>query len=68
MFLSFLQSWHVSIPTCTNPNREMMMSGTSNGVLDNNFPKDGFPQQTHFTFLGQRNISWAIYYSEYVLY
>jgi len=56
--------YHVSIPTCTNPNREMMMSGTSHGVIDNNFPKDGFPQQTHFTFLQKRGVSVKIYYND----
>ena len=53
--------WHVSIPTCTNPNREAAMSGTSSGVLDNNFPADGFKQQTHFTWLAERGESWSIY-------
>jgi phospholipase C len=56
--------WHVSIPTCTNPNREFAMSGTSDGALDNNFPTDGFPQQTHFKFLESRGLSWKLIYTD----
>jgi hypothetical protein len=30
----------------------------------NTIPTEGFPQKTHFTWLGERNVSWAIYYSD----
>ena len=56
--------YHASAPTCTNPNREFLMSGTSHGWLDNSFPPGGFPQQTHFAYLGERNVSWKIYYGD----
>ena len=56
--------WHSSAPTCTNPNREFLMSGTSNGVLDNSFPAAGFPQKTHFRHLTERNISWNLLYND----
>lgn len=56
--------WFAAIPTCTNPNREMMMSGTSHGWIVNTIPDAGFPQQTHFTFLEERGLDWAIYYHD----
>ena len=56
--------WHPSLPTCTNPNREYMMSGTSHGATTNTIPTAGFPQQTHFTWLAERNVSSKIYYND----
>ena len=41
-----------------------MMSGQSDGYTVNSFPDAGFPQQTHFTFLEKRGLSWKIYYSD----
>jgi hypothetical protein len=61
---ALFDSWYVSIPTCTNPNREMAMSGTSNGYVTNTIPDVGFPQMTHFKFLEQYNISWKIHYED----
>jgi phospholipase C len=54
---ALFDAWHVSVPTCTNPNREFMMSGQSNGYTVNSFPDAGFPQETHFTFLEKRGFS-----------
>lgn len=54
----------MSAPTCTNPNREFMMSGTSHGYLDNTIPDTGFPQQTHFAFLEAHGVSWKSYYGD----
>jgi len=51
-------------PTCTNPNREYMMSATSHGALDNNFPAARFPQKTHFAFLEEHGFDWRIFYSD----
>jgi phospholipase C len=56
--------WHPSLPTCTNPNREFMMSGTSHGYTVNTIPDAGFPQQTHFSWLAARNVSSKIYYND----
>jgi len=36
--------WHCSCPCPTNPNREFLMSGTSNGMVVNTIPDAGFPQ------------------------
>ena len=55
-------AWHASLPTCTNPNREFMMSGTSHGATTNTIPDAGFPQQTHFSWLAARNVTSKIYY------
>ena len=41
-----------------------MMSGTSSGVLDNNFPDAGFTQETHFAFLERHNVTWKSYYGD----
>lgn len=51
-------------PTPTNPNREYLMSGTSHGAIDNNFPAAKFPQETYFAFLERHSRSWSIYYSD----
>ena len=56
--------WHSSVPSCTNPNREFLLSASSNGYLDNSFPAAGFPQKTHFRHLTERNISWNIIYND----
>lgn len=53
---ALFDTWHVSCPCPTNPNREFLMSGTSHGMIENTIPKEGFPQQTHFTWLGERNV------------
>ena len=34
----------------------MWWSGTSHGKVDNNFPTEGFPQETHFDLLDAHNI------------
>ena len=59
MEYAVFDAWFPSAPTCTNPNREFMMSGTSHGMLDNSFPDAGFPQETHFAFLERHNVSWV---------
>ena len=59
---ALFDAWHVSVPTCTNPNREFLMSGQSNGYTVNTIPTAGFPQTTHFAFLEERGLSWKIYY------
>ena len=64
MEYAVFDAWHVSAPTCTNPNREFMMSGTSHGFLDNTLPDAGFPQQTHFQFLEAHGVSWKSYYGD----
>ncbi len=56
--------WHCAVPSCTNPNREYMMSGTSWGHVDNTFPPAGFPQESHFHFLQRNNVTWKIYWSD----
>ena len=56
--------WHCSSPTPTNPNREFLMSGTAHGMIVNDLPDAGFPQQTHYAFLEARNISWKAYYND----
>ena len=61
---ALFDAWHVSIPTCTNPNREMAMSGTSNGYVVNTIPDVGFPQKTHFRFLEEHDITWKIHYED----
>jgi len=61
---ALFDKWFCSIPTCTNPNRAMAMSGTSAGYNDNNIPTDGWPQQTHFEQLTAANKTWRIYYSD----
>jgi phospholipase C len=48
-------------PTPTNPNREFMMSGTSHGYINNSFPDEGFPQQTHYLFLEGHGKTWRTY-------
>jgi phospholipase C len=58
-------AWHCSAPTCTNPNREFMMSGTAHGMIDNTFPGPGFPQETFFNMIERRaNLTWKIYYGD----
>lgn len=56
--------WHCSCPCPTNPNREFLMSGTSNGMVVNTIPDAGFPQETHFLFLERHGISWKGYYTD----
>ena len=50
--------WFASAPTCTNPNREFAWSGTNNGVINNDFPKALFAQQTYFSFLEEHG--WCV--------
>lgn len=58
-------AWHSSAPTCTNPNREFMMSGTAHGMIDNTFPGPGFPQETLFNMIERRvNLTWKIYWGD----
>ena len=53
-------SWFSSVPTCTDPNRQFSMSGTSNGWVDN---FDGMlTQQTYFDYLMERGITVGGYY------
>jgi phospholipase C len=61
---ALFDAWHPSLPTCTNPNREFMMSGTSHGYTSNAIPDAGFPQQTHFGWLAARNVTSKIYYQD----
>ena len=56
--------WHCSCPCPTNPNREFLMSGTAHGMTVNTIPDAGFPQETHFAFLGRHNVTWKIYFSD----
>ena len=61
---ALFDAWHVSVPTCTNPNREFMMSGQSYGYTVNTFPDAGFPQETHFAQLEKHGLTWKIHYMD----
>ena len=54
-------SWFSSVPTCTDPNRQFSMSGTSNGWVDN-FDGTMLTQQTYFDYLMERGITVGGYY------
>jgi len=54
-------SWFSSVPTCTDPNRQFSMSGTSNGWVDN-FDGTMLTQQTYFDYLMERGITAGGYY------
>ncbi len=58
--------WHASCPCGTHPNREYLMSGTSRGMVTNDFPAAGFPQQTHFAYLDAHGVSWKLYHHDSV--
>jgi len=61
---ALFDKWFCSVPTCTNPNRAYVMSGTSAGQLTNTIPPNGYTQQTHFEQVAQGGKTWRIYYSD----
>jgi len=56
-------SWFSSVPTCTDPNRQFAMSGTSGGTVTN-FDGKLLLQQTYFDYLNQRNVTAGGYYQD----
>ena len=61
---ALFDAWFVSVPTCTNPNREFLMSAQSNGYTVNTIPDAGFPQRTHFAQLEAHGLSWKIHFED----
>jgi Phosphoesterase family len=61
-FITF-DAWYPSLPGPTDPNRAFVMSGTSNGMLEN-YNGTQWSQQSFFDFLTQHNRTWGAYYDD----
>jgi len=55
--------WFCSLPGPTDPNRSFLMSGTSNGAIDN-FNGTLWGQQSYFDFLRKHGVTWKAYYQD----
>ena len=57
--------WFSEVPTCTNPNREFFLTGTSQGRIDNEIIiNEAFSEtsKTIFDLFTEKNIPWKVYY------
>jgi len=63
MEFAVIDRWFASLPGPTDPNRGFVMSGTSNGMIEN-FNGTLWNQQSYFDFLTQNNITWNGFYQD----
>lgn len=61
-FITF-DAWYPSLPGPTDPNRAFVMSGTSNGMIEN-YNGTKWSQQSFFDFLTEHNRTWGAYYDD----
>ncbi|PZN74820.1 MAG: hypothetical protein DM484_20240 [Candidatus Methylumidiphilus alinenensis] len=57
--------WFCEVPTCTNPNREFFLTGTSQGRIDNELIWNlawSETSRTIFDLFTEKNIPWKVYY------
>ena len=57
--------WFSEVPTCTSPNREFFLTGTSQGRIDNELIWNltwSETSKTIFDLLTEKNIPWKVYY------
>ncbi|ORY98827.1 phosphoesterase family-domain-containing protein [Syncephalastrum racemosum] len=53
--------WFSSVPGSTFPNRNFLHAATAGGIVNNDFPKLGYPLKTTFENLDQHKIPYRIY-------
>lgn len=58
--------YFASVPGPTHPNRLFALTATSYGTINNDVPKDGFPQEMLFDKLEEVGKTWHIYYTDVV--